>query len=169
MKKFGFGIVFLLLGMGTAHRLVSETKVLAQGSPLSISAITVEPGNLAPRTLCRLSVKIENRGPHSASSFHFKVKINGQELNTYQRTILMDRIDPGTTKEIQLFNFWTSDPAGPSTGIGGPLPVEVTLDEARWCEVKTQGNVSETSWLGAVEGLPVSKSLTLQVKSAGAR
>ena len=152
-------VFFVLLATGNGQPL----------SPLSIVAITVEPASLGPRTLCRLSVKIENRGSHAASSFHFKVKIKGQEVTTYRRTYLMDRIDPGIAQEIRLFNFWTSDPAGPSSGIGGPLPVEVTLDEAQWCEVGKQGNVNEMKLTGAVEGLPVSKSLTLQVKSAGGK
>jgi len=157
---------FVLLATGTGQPLFSATKALAQGSPLSISAITVEPGNLKPRTLCRLSVKIENRGSHPASSFHFRVTINGRGVDTYQRMSFMERIDPGAAQEIQLLNFWTSDPAGPSSGIGGPLPVEVTLDEAQWCEVGKQGNVNEMKLTGPVEGLPVSKSLTLQVKGS---
>jgi len=169
MKGICFVLVLFLLATGTGQPLFSATKVPAQGSPLTIVALTVEPANLGPRTLCRLSVKIENRGSSPASSFHFKVKIKGEEVNTYQRTYLMDRIDSGTTQEIRLFNFWTSDPAGPSSGTGGPLPVEVTLDEAQWCEVGKQGNVNEMKLTGAVEGLPVSKSLTLQVKSVGGK
>ena len=157
---------FCLIATGNGQPLSSATNALAQGSPLSIVAITVEPASLGPRTLCRLSVRIENRGSHAASSYHFKVKIKGQEVTTYRRTYLMDRIDPGIAQEIRLFNFWTSDPAGPSSGIGGPLPVEVTLDEAQWCEVGKQGNVNEMKLTGAVEGLPVSKSLTLQVKGS---
>jgi hypothetical protein len=44
------------------------------------------------------------------------------------------------------------------------MTVEVTLTEARWMDVKTENGAEVWTPVGAVEGLPVSKSVTLTLR-----
>lgn len=128
--------------------------------PLSIEAVKVEPASPAPDTLCRLSVTIRNAGPRKASAFEIGVRINGQDLPAYKSRAYLQPVEPGAAGEIRLFNFWSTETGRPAPK-DGKLAVEVTLARASWVEKETRDGADVWTPAGAVEGLPVSKTITL--------
>ena len=125
---------------------------------LALDAIAIDPSNPGPTTLCKLRVKIRNMGSQAATSFLFGVRINGQELTVYKDHVYFQTIMPGTVGEVQLYNFWVTEPGHPIRK-DGQLRVEVTLKEAQWVEVRTKGNVNEYKRLGDVADLPIALSV----------
>ncbi len=117
----------------------------------------VQPKSLPPGSLCTLRVKLRNAGTQKASSFAFTVKINGNQVDAYDRMLYFQAIDPGTTGEIALSNFYSPE----SEAKDAKVTVEVILREARWVDIKKEGQ-SQT-WLpaGEVKGLPASKSISI--------
>jgi len=79
--------------------------------------------------------------------------------------LYMQTVDPGTTGEIALSNFYSTEP-------GGALPkdsrvtVEVTLKQAKWVEIKKEGNTEGSTPLGEVKGLPFSRIVSKPLKVA---
>jgi hypothetical protein len=122
--------------------------VQAASSPVTIEAVVVEPQSPAAGVLCRLSVRVKNAGTRAATSFRFKVSIDGREEATYANEVYAVNVDPATSGTIGLYNFWSPSPAKAS------FTVEVTLVEAQWAEVKREGKTTTTTPLGPVEGLP---------------
>lgn len=133
--------------------------------PLSIEAVTVEPASPAPDTLCKLRVTIRNGGTRKASAFEIGVRINGQELPAYKSRLYLQPIEPGATGEIRLFNFWSTETGRPAPK-DGKLAVEVTLTRASWVEKESKDGAEVWTPAGAVEGLPVSKTVTLTMAKA---
>ncbi len=133
----------------------------ASSPQLIIESITVTPEQPGPDTLCQLRVQLRNRGPEIASQLDFSIKINGQELAVYTNQLFMFPVPAGATEEIQLYNFWTTETSRPMPK-DGKLTVEVVLKDARWMEIKEdEEGVEVWTPLGEVDGLPVSKSVTL--------
>ena len=139
---------------------------------VTVDTVIVEPSGriggaeaIGPETLCKLRVKLRNGGTQKVSSFLFGVRINGQSVKTYDQTVYTQAIDPSATGEIELFNFYSSESSGPKPKDGN-LTVEVTLKEARWVEIKKDGQASVWTPLGEVKGLPSSKSVTKPIKAA---
>ena len=132
--------------------------------PLSIDEIVVEPSKPAADTLVRLSVKLGNTGQQAASQLAFQVKLNGQDLGVYSNQLFMFAVEPGSDNELRLYNFWTTE-SSRSMPANGKLKIDITLTEARWMEIKTDEEGVEV-WTpqGDVEGLPVSKSITLDMQ-----
>ena len=134
--------------------------------------ITISPGkpigpeDLSPGTLCNLKVKVRNRGTQKASRFGFGVKINGQEMAVYDKMVFMEAVDPGSTAEIALSNFYSTEPGRPLPK-DGKVTVEVTLKQAQWVEIKKEDNTQVWTPLGEVKGLPFSKSVNQPLKVAG--
>lgn len=135
--------------------------------PLAIEEVIVEPAAPAADTLCRLRVKVRNRGDKIASRLGFSVRLNGQELGVYSNQLFMYPVPPGAVEEIPLYNFWSTESSRPMPA-GGKLKVEVTLTEAVWTksemEKDDQGEIEVWTPLGAVPGLPVGSSVTLEMR-----
>lgn len=127
-------------------------------SPLTLGTLHLAPANPGADTLCQLRVEVANKGDHIASQLAFTVKINGQELPVYRNQLFMQRIDPGKTSTVRLYNFWTTETGRPAPA-DGKYRVEVTLREAKWYEIATKDGVEEWTPLQPVTGLPVRASL----------
>jgi len=140
--------VFLLVAGGALGAATPESK-----PPLTVEAIVVTPEAPGPDTLCKLRVVLKNRGTEPASAFGFQVKINGQALPVYEKQRYLDPIDPGASKEIALFNFWSSETDRPFPK-DGSLAVEVALTEARWVAKRMEGDVPVWTMKELVTGLP---------------
>lgn len=157
-------------GLPNAGPVAAQEETAAAAPLLTIAAITVEPQKPAADTLCRLRVKIANAGDKIASRLAFGVSLNGQDLGVYGNQVFMYPVEPGSTAEISLYNFWTTE-TGREMPADGKLRVEVTLKEAAWTKVATEtdeeGEIEVWSPIGPVENLPTSASLTLQMKSGG--
>ena len=146
----------------------------AAASALEVTAVTVEPSNPGPDTLCRLKVTVKNNGEQRASQLGFAVKLNGQDLTVYGNQLFMYAVPTGGELEIPLYNFWTTETSRPEMPADGKYRVEVTLQEAQWMDISMVTETVERAgaeaeeevevWtpLGAVEGLPVSSSVTLE-------
>ena len=154
-------LAVLTLALPVAHAQEAETAP----PPLSIEEIIVEPSNPGPDTLCKLRVKLGNKGSETASQLAFKVSLNGQELTVYGNQLFMFPVEPGGDNELKLYNFWTTETSRPTLPKDGKLTVEVSLTEARWMKIADdEEGVEVWTPLGDVEGLPVSKSITLDTK-----
>jgi|CXWL01.1.fsa_nt_gi hypothetical protein len=124
-------------------------------SPLALEAVLVTPESPAADTLCRLTVKVSNRSDRPVTALAFTVSLGDHELPVYRNQIYLQAFPPGTTTELRLYNFWTSETGRPAPG-SGVLPVKVTLREAKYVTVTKAENGDETWQLGeAVGGLPV--------------
>lgn len=145
-------VVMVLSALGTAGLGFPAE---AAGSSVSIEAVTVEPQSPAAGGLCRLSVRLKNSGTQTATYLRFQVKVDGREEALYEVESYAVNVDPGVTAIIGLHGFWS--PSAPKTS----FPVEVTLTEAQWAQVKREGQTVTTTPLGLVEGLPVSSTLTV--------
>ena len=154
--------LFLILLLSLAVAGVAQESKPAPG--LTLEAVKVDPASPGPDTLCKLSVTIKSAGAKTASALGFRVKVDGKELAVYRNELFFRPVPPGnpagSTTEIKLHNFWSSETGRPFPA-GGRMTVEVTLVEARWMDVKTESGAEVWTPVGAVEGLPVSKSVTL--------
>ncbi|HXT22925.1 MAG TPA: CARDB domain-containing protein [Thermoanaerobaculia bacterium] len=118
------------------------------------------PPNAGPDTLCQLKVDVKNAGDRIASQLAFAVKINGQELPVYRNQLFMQRLDPGKTTTVKLYNFWTTESTRPAPA-DGKYKVEVTLQSAQWYQIATKDSTEEWTPQGAVSGLPVTATVTI--------
>lgn len=149
--------VSALLGVLAAAAVAPSPEVRAASPLLTIEAVTVEPPSPAPGTLCRLSVRLKNSGTQTASSFRFKVKIDGREEATYANVLYAVNVEPASSGTISLYNFWS--PSAVKTSFAA----EVTLAEGAWADVKREGTTTTTTPLGPVPGLPVSATQSVSV------
>ncbi len=163
-------VLLAVLGLLAAGPTAAQDEEAAAAPLLTIEGISVEPQSPAADTLCRLRVKITNAGDKIASRFAFAVSLNGQDLGVYGNQIFMYPVKPGSTEEIGLYNFWTTE-TGRAMPADGKLRVEVTLREAVWTQVATEtdeeGEIEVWTPLGPVDNLPVTSSTTVQMKTAG--
>lgn len=154
----------LLVLLFAATLVLAQEKKPAPG--LTLEAVKVDPASPGPDKLCKLSVTIKNAGAKTASALGFRVKVDGKELAVYGNELFFRPVPPGNSAgsatEVKLHNFWSSETGRPFP-TGGRMTVEVTLTEARWMDVKTENGAEVWTPAGAVEGLPVSKSVTLTV------
>jgi hypothetical protein len=144
--------------------LTHAVPAAAQTSPVVVEKVTVEPTrDLAADVLCRLAVTLRNTSEQIASQLGFKVTINGQELPVYVNQLFMYPVEPGASTEIPLYNFWSTETSRPRPA-DGKLAVEVTLAEAQWMDISTDAEGVEV-WkpLGAIDGLPSSAGVTLEM------
>ena len=130
---------------------------------LTLDAVKVDPASPGPDTLCRLTVTLKSSGAKTASALAFRVKVDGHELPVYRNELFFRPVAPGATAEVKLHNFWSNETGRPFP-TNGKMTVEVTLAEARWMDVKTENGAEVWTAAGPVEGLPVSKSVTLTLK-----
>ena len=129
-------------------------------SPLTLGAVTVTPATPGADTLCELRVEVANNGDRVASQLAFAVKVNGQELPVYRNQLFMQRLDPGKTTTVRLYNFWTTESTRPAPK-DGRYRIEVTLREAKWYEIATKDGVEDWTPLSAVAGLPLTATVTV--------
>lgn len=136
----------------------------AQGAKpaLTLEAVKVDPVSPGPDTLCHLSVTLRNAGSKRASALEFVVKVNGRELPAYKDRLYLEPVEPGATREVRLFNFWSTEPGRPAP-VDGKLQVEVTLARASWMDRSEQNGAETWTPAGPAEGLPVSRSVTLSM------
>lgn len=160
-------LAFVLCG-GAVATSVAFGGQEAQPSPLAIVEVAVTPTDPGPDTLCQLRVRLANRGDRPAYALGFEVRLGGEALPVYERQLYYQRLAPGETTEVRLFNFWTTE-TGRQRPADGRLAVEVVLREATWLEVSTEpeegsGEPIEV-WApgGEVPGLPVSSSRVLEL------
>lgn len=160
MRRLRLTLLLLLL-----PALLPAQEAKAPKTALALEEVRVEPGTPGPDTLCRLSVVLKSSGSKKASALVFRVRINGQDLPVYQNQVFYQAVDPGATATLRLHNFWSTETSRPLPK-DGKLTVEVTLAEARWMEVQTKDGAEVWTPAGAVEGLPVAKSVTLTLAKA---
>lgn len=153
------------IGLAAVLAAVAPAQEPAADAPtVTLEGIVVEPAEPAADTLCKLKVKLRNRGTEIGSQLGFEVKINGQALPVYGNHLFLYPLEPGQETELQLYNFWSTETSRPMPA-DGKLKLDVTLTEARWFEVADDDEGVEV-WtpIGPVEGLPSSQSVTLQMK-----
>lgn len=154
--------LFLILSLAAVLPAgAQEAKPSAPG--LLLETVKVDPASPGPDTLCKLSVTIRNAGTRTASALGFRVKVADKELAVYGNELFFRPIAAGAAAEVKLHNFWSNETGCPFPTTG-KMTVEVTLTEARWMDVKTENGVEVWTPVGPVEGLPVSKSITLTLK-----
>lgn len=129
---------------------------------LTIESVEVTPSSPGADTLCRLEVKVKNAADQKASQLGFRVTLNGQPLPVYDNHLFMEVVEPGQVVEIPLYNFWSTETSR-AYPASGKLEVAVTLNEARFYERKMDGDVEVWNPLGPVEGLPVTRTVTLKM------
>lgn len=149
------GTIALLL---PAVGLTEEPQATKPG--VSIARVTITPENPGVDTLCRLSVELTNEGKDVASQLGFRVTINGSNIPVYDNQLFMYPLEPGAANEVALFNFWSTETSRLAPA-DGKLRVEVALVEAQWTKIEDVDGVETWTPLGAVPGLPVSKTVTL--------
>lgn len=130
--------------------------------PVTVESVRIEPARPAADTLCKLFVEIANTGDEIATQLGFEVRLNGQPIDVYETQLYMFPVPAGETKELQLFNFWTTETGRPAPA-NGKLEVEVELLEARWVEISDQEGVEVWDPIGPVPGLPSSAKLELEL------
>ena len=145
-------LLLLLAGVHLSRAASPEAKT-DKKALLSVESIAVTPSSPGPDALCKLRVVIKNHGDQPASAFGFQVKINGQTLPVYEKQRYLDPIEPGESKEIALFNFWSSETDRPFPK-DGSVSIEVAITEARWVAKRMEGDVPVWTMKDLIPGLP---------------
>jgi len=148
----------LLAALALAASLGAQEKKPA----LILESVRIEPASPGPDTLCHLSVTVKNSGDRPASALELAVKLNGRELPAYKNRLYLKAVEPGATREIRLFNFWSTE-AGRPAAADGKLTLEVTLARAAWMQRETKDGAEVWTAAGPVEDLPVTRSVTLKL------
>ncbi|HUP43253.1 MAG TPA: hypothetical protein VM599_08595 [Thermoanaerobaculia bacterium] len=169
MSRRTLPALLAFLALAGVSALPAQEEAAATAAPLlALEAVQVEapvPGEPpGPESLVRLTVAIANRGERIASALAFTVEVAGQELPVYRNQVFLKAIPPGGTTELRLYNFWTGETGRPAPA-DGKLTVVVTLEEASWMEVTDEEGVEVWKPLGAVEGLPVTASTVVTLKT----
>jgi hypothetical protein len=132
---------------------------------LSLESIQVEPAKPGPDTLCHLTVTVKNQGGRPASALDFAVKVGGAALPAYRDRLFLEAVEPGASRQVRLFNFWSTETGRPAPA-DGKLAVEVTLAAASWMKRETKNGATVWTPDGTVAGLPSSRSVTLNLVKA---
>jgi hypothetical protein len=138
--------------------LAGEDKPAAPA--LSVQAVQVEPASPRPDTLCHLTVTLKNQGDRPASALEFTVKVGGVSLPAYRDRLYLEAVEPGASRQVHLFNFWSTETGRPAPA-DGKLAVEVTLTGASWMKREAKNGATVWTPVGPVAGLPSSKSVIL--------
>ena len=148
--------------------LLSFRSFAAEEKPtpaLALQSIHVEPAAPGPETLCHLAVTVKNAGERPASALEMEVKVGGRELPAYRGRVFLMPLEPGASRQLRLFNFWTTESGRPAPA-GGKLVVEVILTKASWMRRETRDGATVWTPEGAVPGLPSSQAVTLALAKA---
>jgi len=144
-------------------RLAAADKPAAPA--LTLESVQVEPAAPGPDTLCHLTVTLKNQGDRPASALEFTVKVGGAALPAYRDRLFLEAVEPGASRQVRLFNFWSTETGRPAPA-DGRLAVEVTLTAASWMKRETKNGATVWTPAGAVAGLPSSKRITLGMAKA---
>lgn len=156
-------VVFLLMAHSASPQAAAEKQPSgSDDSLLSIEAVDVDPPQPGPDTLCKLKVRLRNKGTEIASDFAFEVTLNGQPIPVYANHVWSTNLAPGKTAEVPLYNFWTTETGRPAPK-DGRLVVQVRLKAARWHLGQDQAALSFKD----VAPLPPPRSLTLTMATKG--
>lgn len=162
----------LLIGLLAASTWAGAASEQRSVPTLELTGLRVDPSPPTPDTLCRLWVTLRNDGDEAASLLHFKVRINGHVIDSYEEDAFVVALAPGNEQEIRLFNFW-SEEAGRPAAAAGKFEIEVILEEASWVEIESSTNgeaarVEEETMtpLGPVPGLPSTLRRVFEGRSA---
>ena len=153
-------IVLVLLLAGPLLGPSAGAQEEAASPQVTLEAVRVTPEDPAVDTLCRLAVEIKNSGDRTVSQFGFSVRINDAELPVYTNQLFMYPVEPGSSLEIPLYNFWSTETSRPAPA-DGKLEIEVSLREAEWMRIEMEDDVEVWTPLGTVEGLPSDRAVTL--------
>ena len=154
----------------TSFRSFAAAEEKPTPPPLTLQAIQVEPASPAPDTLCHLTVTVKNAGERPASALEMAVKVGGKELPAYRGRVFLMPVEPGATRQVRLFNFWSSETGRPAPApADAKLTVEVTLAKASWMQRETQNGATVWTPAGPVPGLPSSKSVTVALAKTTAK
>ncbi len=138
--------------------LAGEDKPAAPA--LTVESIQVEPAAPGPDTLCHLTVTVKNQGDRPASALEFTVKVGGAALPAYRDRLFLEAVEPGASRQVKLFNFWSTETGRPAPA-DRKLAVEVTLTAASWMKKETKNGATVWAPAGAVAPLPPAKSLAV--------
>jgi len=150
-----------LLGAPDAVPLADDERV--GPSVLAIEAVEVEPPVPPPATLCRLRVRLRNRGPETVSGFVFQVRIDGREVAASSRRLYLIDLEPGAVETIRLLNFWSSE-NGRRPPPSGLLGVEVRLTQAHQLSVDRDRRPPVRTFVGEVPGLPLARRIEVPIR-----
>src|SRR6476469_5740463 len=81
---------------------------------LTLESIQVEPAAPGPDTLCHLTVTVKNQGDRPASALEFTVKVGGATLPAYRDRLFLEAVEPGASRQVKLFNFWSTETGRPT-------------------------------------------------------
>jgi hypothetical protein len=149
-----------LLSLATAAGRAAEPAAKAPAPPLAITGVSVTPADAGADTLCQLRVEVANHGERIASQLAFSVTVNGAALPVYANQLFMQRIEPGKSATVRLYNFWTSESSRPPAA-DGRYRVEVSLVGASWYRIAPEAGVEVWTPLEPVQGLPVAATATV--------
>lgn len=155
----------LALAFGVLAPLVLSGEDKPAAPALAVESIQVEPAAPGPDTLCHLTVTVKNQGDRPASALEFAVKVGGAALPAYRDRLFLEAVEPGASRQVKLFNFWSTETGRPAPA-NGKLAVEVTLTAASWMKRETKNGATVWTPAGAVAGLPAAKSLVLGLAKA---
>jgi hypothetical protein len=158
-------LALFLLSLLSLQSLLSLAAEEKSPPPLTLQAIQVEPPSPAPDTLCHLTVTVKNAGDQPASALELAVKVGGRELPAYRGRVFLMPVEPGATRQVRLFNFWSTETDRPAPA-DAKLTVEVTLAKASWMQRETKDGATVWTPAGPVPGLPSSKVVTLTMAKA---
>lgn len=128
----------------------------AVAAEVAVDKIIVEPANPSVSTLCKLKVTLKNSGTQAVSYLKFNIKIAGMDVPLYKSHTYLIPVEPGTSGEVALFNFYSPSEAK-------PFDIQASLVEAQWVQVKKEGTSTTTTPSGPVAGLPTSTSLSVKM------
>lgn len=110
--------------------------------------------------LVSLSVEIANESERPITALGFEVVVEGVSLPVYDNQLFMQRLAPGETSTVELYNFWSGETGRPNPE-DGRLDVTIRLREARWLTVTKEGTTDVWEVGDAVPGLPLEAKATL--------
>lgn len=155
--------VLLVLGLAVSVAAQDEA-AKKETPPLALASVRIEPAAPAADTLCQLRVEVANAAERPVSALDFGVALGGTPLKVYEKQLFLENLAPGSTTEIRLYNFWTTETGRPAPA-DGKLRLTVTLRAAQWVEITTEDDGTEVWTLGdAVPGLPVARELVVPLK-----
>ena len=85
------------------------------------------------------------------------MRVNGKELPAYKKRLYLIAVEPGATREVRLFNFWSTETGRPAPA-DGKLNVEVTLSRASWMRKTTRDGAEVWTPAGDVRASPSPKA-----------
>jgi hypothetical protein len=156
----------LLCSTLAAGVVPASARAQEKPSLIVLEALEIDPPKPARESLCKPRIRVRNNGGKAVTGFLFGVRLDGQEVSIYKNHVFLQTVAGGEVSDVELYNFWATEAGRPTPRKNGQLRMEVTLKEARWVEVKRDGDRTEYKPLGSVEGLPTSISRVILLGAA---